>query len=56
MALPPVTLNVVNQGAVPHNLTINGGPTTPDLQPGGTATLDLGTVTRALTTAIDPWR
>ena len=45
----PVTLNVANQGAVPHNLTINGGPKTPDLKPGGTATLDLGTVTKTMT-------
>jgi plastocyanin len=45
----PVTLNVVNEGAIPHNLAIGGGPKTPDLKPGGTATLDLGTVTKALT-------
>ncbi|HEX8134759.1 MAG TPA: cupredoxin domain-containing protein [Actinomycetes bacterium] len=45
----PVTLNVVNQGAVPHNLTIDGGPKTPDLKPGGTATLDLGTVNKTMT-------
>src|SRR6266508_4219006 len=45
----PVTLNVVNQGAVPHNLTVEGGPKTPDLKPGGKATLELGTVTRTMT-------
>jgi nitrite reductase (NO-forming) len=44
----PVTLNVVNEGEIPHNLAIGGGPKTPDLKPGGTATLDLGTVTRSL--------
>jgi nitrite reductase (NO-forming) len=45
----PVTLDVVNQGEIPHNLAISGGPKTPDLKTGGTATLDLGTVTRSLT-------
>jgi uncharacterized cupredoxin-like copper-binding protein len=44
----PVTLNVVNQGAVPHNLTMEAGPKTPDLKPSGTATLDLGTVTKTM--------
>jgi nitrite reductase (NO-forming) len=45
----PVTLEVLNEGAAVHNLTINGGPKTPDLKTGQTATLDLGTVTKALT-------
>jgi len=45
----PVTLNVVNEGAIPHNLAIGSGPKTPDLKPGGTATLDLGTVTKTMT-------
>jgi nitrite reductase (NO-forming) len=45
----PVTLEVVNEGAVPHNLTIDGGPKTPDLKPGGKATLELGTVTKTMT-------
>jgi nitrite reductase (NO-forming) len=45
----PVTLNVVNEGAVPHNLTIHGGPRTPDLKTGGKATLDLGTVAKTMT-------
>jgi plastocyanin len=33
----PVTLNVVNEGEIPHNLAISGGPKTPDLKTGGTA-------------------
>ena len=45
----PVTLNVVNEGAIPHNLAIGSGPKTPDLRAGGTATLDLGTVTKTMT-------
>jgi nitrite reductase (NO-forming) len=44
----PVILKVANQGAVPHNLTMDAGPKTPDLKPGGTATLDLGTVTKTM--------
>jgi hypothetical protein len=28
----PVTLDVVNQGEIPHNLAISGGPKTPDLK------------------------
>jgi nitrite reductase (NO-forming) len=45
----PVTLQVVNQGTVTHNLTLDGGPKTPDLKPGGRATLELGTVTTPMT-------
>ena len=41
----PLTLNVVNQGQTPHNLALDGGPKTPDLKPGQTATLEVGTVT-----------
>lgn len=44
----PVILQVANQGAVAHNLTMDTGPKTPDLEPGGTATLDLGTVTTTM--------
>jgi nitrite reductase (NO-forming) len=47
----PLTLNVVNQGQTTHNLTLDGGPKTPDLKPGQKATLDAGTITRAMTGA-----
>jgi uncharacterized cupredoxin-like copper-binding protein len=44
LALPegPVTLNVKNEGNVAHNLTVVGGPSTPDLNAGESATLNLG--------------
>lgn len=47
----PLTLEVVNQGQIPHNVALDGGPTTPDLKPGQSATLEVGTVTRAMTGA-----
>jgi nitrite reductase (NO-forming) len=47
----PLTLNVVNQGQTTHNLSLDGGPKTPDLKPGQKATLDAGTITRAMTGA-----
>lgn len=34
-------LEVTNVGAAPHDLTVDGGPATPVLDPGGTARLDL---------------
>ena len=41
----PVTLTVTNTGTQVHNLEVKGlNMKTPDIQPGGTATLDLGTV------------
>ena len=45
----PLTLNVENQGQTVHNLSLDGGAKTPDLKPGQKATLNAGTVTRALT-------
>jgi nitrite reductase (NO-forming) len=45
----PLTLDVVNQGQTPHNLALDGGPTTPDLKTGQTATLEVGTVTKSMT-------
>ena len=47
----PLTLNVVNQGQTMHNLALDGGPKTPDLKTGQTATLEVGTVTKAMTGA-----
>ena len=47
----PLTLNVVNQGQTMHNLALDGGPKTPDLKTGQTATLKVGTVTKAMTGA-----
>jgi len=35
------TLEVTNAGTMPHNLAITGGPTTPDMAAGKSATLDL---------------
>jgi FtsP/CotA-like multicopper oxidase with cupredoxin domain len=35
------SLNLVNNGTMAHNLAIDGGPASGDVQPGGTATLDL---------------
>jgi len=40
----PVELQVGNEGSVLHNLTLDGGPATPDLNAGESATLDLGTL------------
>jgi uncharacterized cupredoxin-like copper-binding protein len=34
------SLNVVNAGAVPHNLAVENGPTTPDLNAGQSSVLD----------------
>ena len=45
----PLTLNVVNEGQTPHNLALHGGPKTPDLKTGQKATLEVGTVTKAMT-------
>jgi uncharacterized cupredoxin-like copper-binding protein len=38
----PVTLQVTNSGTVAHNLSLVGGPSTPDLNPGESSTLNLG--------------
>jgi manganese oxidase len=38
------SLNVVNNGTMPHNLVIDGGPATPDVQPGGSVPLDLSSL------------
>lgn len=35
------SITVTNSGAVPHNLSIEGGAATPDIDPGGTAQLDV---------------
>src|SRR4029453_8356255 len=43
------TLNAENQGQTVHNLSLDGGAKTPDLKPGQKATLNAGTVTKALT-------
>jgi FtsP/CotA-like multicopper oxidase with cupredoxin domain len=40
----PTRLQVSNEGSVLHNLGLDGGPSTPDLNPGDAATLDLGTL------------
>lgn len=37
-----IQLEVVNEGAVIHNLELDGGPSTPDLDSGESAVLDLG--------------
>ena len=38
----PTRFQVGNEGSMAHNLTLEGGPSTPDLNAGDTATLDLG--------------
>ena len=38
----PLLLEVANTGSQTHNLTIDGGPATPDLNAGDSTTLDLG--------------
>ena len=38
----PVMLEVANDGSQVHNLTVEGGPATPDLSGGESASLDLG--------------
>ena len=38
----PVLLEVANAGSQVHNLTMEGGPATPDISGGDSATLDLG--------------
>src|SRR4051794_8801671 len=43
-----LTLHVMNKGAIPHNLTVDGGPKTADLAPGGMEDLHIGTVTKAI--------
>jgi FtsP/CotA-like multicopper oxidase with cupredoxin domain len=40
----PTRLEVDNEGSVSHNLTLDGGPATPDLSSGESAILDLGTL------------
>ncbi len=45
VAAGDVRLEAVNQGKVPHNVGLRGGPITSDLRPGETATLDLGQLT-----------
>jgi FtsP/CotA-like multicopper oxidase with cupredoxin domain len=40
----PVTLQVANSGTMIHNLALEGGPATADLDPGEQATLQLGTL------------
>jgi nitrite reductase (NO-forming) len=44
----PLTLEVVNEGEVPHNLALDGGPKTPDLAHGESATLEVGTVSKSM--------
>ena len=39
-----VTLNVMNHGGIPHDLSVKGGAKTPLLNPGQTATLTIGAV------------
>jgi FtsP/CotA-like multicopper oxidase with cupredoxin domain len=38
----PVQLRITNHGSQPHNLSLEGGPATKDLQPGESTTLNLG--------------
>lgn len=38
----PTRLQVTNEGSVVHNLTMEGGPATPDLNAGDSATLEVG--------------
>lgn len=42
MASGPTVFEVVNDGSAAHNLTLEGGPATPDLAAGETASLDVG--------------
>jgi FtsP/CotA-like multicopper oxidase with cupredoxin domain len=42
IAAGPTILDVMNQGSAVHNLALEGGPSTPDLASGETATLDVG--------------
>jgi FtsP/CotA-like multicopper oxidase with cupredoxin domain len=39
-----VAIDVTNHGSMIHNLAVDGGPSTPDLQPGESARLDLGSL------------
>jgi nitrite reductase (NO-forming) len=45
----PLSLTVVNEGQVPHNLALDGGAKTPDLKPGQKATLEVGAVRASMT-------
>ncbi|HSL56845.1 MAG TPA: multicopper oxidase domain-containing protein [Acidimicrobiales bacterium] len=47
----PLVLEVTNVGAMPHDLALDGGPGTPMLEPGGSATLEVG----ALTATTEAW-
>ena len=38
----PTVLQVTNNGSTAHNLAVDGGPTTPDLAAGDSASLDAG--------------
>ena len=40
----PTAFNVINGGAIAHNLVLEGGPNTPDLNSGESATLDVGSL------------
>jgi FtsP/CotA-like multicopper oxidase with cupredoxin domain len=42
LAAGPTVFDVMNHGSAVHNLSLDGGPTTPDLASGETATLDVG--------------
>jgi FtsP/CotA-like multicopper oxidase with cupredoxin domain len=42
LAAGPTVFDVMNHGSVAHNLALEGGPTTPDLASGESATLDVG--------------
>ena len=44
LTVPPgeVTMNITNKGSLPHNLVLQGGPKTADIQPGGATDLSLG--------------
>lgn len=45
IAAGPAIFNVVNDGAIPHNLVLEHGPSTPDLANGESARLDVGNLT-----------
>lgn len=45
IAAGPTIFNAVNDGAIPHNLVLEHGPSTPDLANGESARLDVGNLT-----------
>jgi FtsP/CotA-like multicopper oxidase with cupredoxin domain len=44
LAAGPTVFDVLNHGSAAHNLSLEGGPSTPDLAAGETATLDVGSL------------